>query len=202
MNKPALSRRNFIRGAAITYGSILLLPGCTFLSAKSSWRFFTEEEGALVDAIAEQIIPTDEWTGAKYAGVTNFIDKQLVGPYTRYQEEYRNGLAAIRTSCNKMYHKLFEQLTWDEQTAFLKKMEAGGLSCLANHENCGVSGEVIWQEGTDCSFFSLIRNHTMQGYYGSPRHGGNKDYISYKMVGLGFPFIVGQNRYPGGKNEK
>jgi gluconate 2-dehydrogenase gamma chain len=34
----------------------------------------------------------------------------------------------------------------------------------------------------------------MQGYYGSPRHGGNKNFISYKMIGLDEPQIIGENR--------
>jgi len=35
----------------------------------------------------------------------------------------------------------------------------------------------------------------MQGYYGSPRHGGNKDNMSYKMLKLDYPVVIGQNRY-------
>lgn len=196
MKKTNLSRRRFIGMVALGSGSILLFSRCSV--PKSFWRFFTEEEAALVDAIVEQIIPTDEWAGAKDAGVTNFIDKQLVGPYTRYQEDYRKNLASVQAYSKELHHQLFEQLVWEEQTAFLKKMEVGEFSCLSNLGKCCVSGDVIWEEGMDCSFFSLIRTHTMQGFYGSPRHGGNKDYVSYKMVGLGFPFIVGQNRYPGG----
>jgi Gluconate 2-dehydrogenase subunit 3 len=41
--------------------------------------------------MAEQIVPTDEWPGGCDAGVTNFIDIQLVGTYSRYQEIYRRG---------------------------------------------------------------------------------------------------------------
>ena len=36
----------------------------------------------------------------------------------------------------------------------------------------------------------------MQGFYGSPRHGGNRNYVSYKMLGLEYPRVIGQNRYP------
>jgi gluconate 2-dehydrogenase gamma chain len=35
----------------------------------------------------------------------------------------------------------------------------------------------------------------MQGFYGSPRHGGNRDYVSYKMMKLDYPHVIGQNRY-------
>jgi gluconate 2-dehydrogenase gamma chain len=35
----------------------------------------------------------------------------------------------------------------------------------------------------------------MQSYYGSSRHGGNKNNTSYKMLQLDYPVIIGQNRY-------
>ena len=53
----------------------------------------------------------------------------------------------------------------------------------------------IWEKGFDMQFFELIMDHSLQGFYGSPRHGGNKNYISYKMINLDYPVIIGQNRY-------
>jgi len=195
--KNKISRRQLIRMAAIGSGSLLLLPGCTNLSTKSSWRYFTEKEASLAGFIVEQIIPTDEWLGARDAGVVNFIDKQLVGPLMRHQEKYRNGLAAVVTSCEKIYKKQFGELLWDEQTDFLKKMESGKLSGLLKGDKTeqGKQEPGLWADGLDRAFFGLIRDHAMQGFYGSPRHGGNKNYISYKMIGLDSPLIIGQNRY-------
>ena len=194
MFRNGFSRRRFIQMVAIGSGSLLLFPRCTNPVTKSPWRFFTEREGSLVNAIVEQIIPTDEWPGAKDAGVANFIDKQLVGPYIRYQEKYRKGLAAIEVSCKLLYQKSFEELPWDRQTDYLKLMQGGKLAEMLKKYKSAQSG-IIWAEGLDRIFFGLIRDHTMQGYYGSPRHGGNINYVSYKMIGLDYPFIIGQNRY-------
>jgi len=44
-------------------------------------------------------------------------------------------------------------------------------------------------------FFELLRNHTMEGYYGSPRHGGNRDAVSWRMLGLAEPPVLGRSRY-------
>jgi gluconate 2-dehydrogenase gamma chain len=52
-----------------------------------------------------------------------------------------------------------------------------------------------WEKGLGRQFFRLIRDHSMQGFYGIPRHGGNKNNISYKMMILDYPVIIGQNRY-------
>ncbi|NJK84840.1 MAG: gluconate 2-dehydrogenase subunit 3 family protein [Bacteroidales bacterium] len=168
--KKTFSRRNFLQLTALGTGSILLLPQCSNRSSSSKWLFFTNEEADLVESIIEQIIPTDDWPGAREAGVAHFIDKQLRGPYLRFQEKYRVGLDAVQLTCNELYSKDFQQLTTEEQVQFLKKMETGELtfSQKDGKQNSLSAGE----------FFSLIRDHTMQGFYGSPRHGGNKDYVS------------------------
>jgi len=191
MNK--LTRRNFIQTVSVGCGSLLLFPRCTGLVDESPWRFFTLKEASIVDAITEQVIPANEWSGAKDAGVTNYIDKQLIGPYTRFQEKYRKGLAFVDLTCQNLYHKSFEDLGWDQQTLFLEKMEAGQLPDIIKSSDQKVNQ--IWDNGFDSQFFNLICDHTMQGFYGSPRHGGNRENVSYRMIGLDYPFIVGQNRY-------
>ncbi len=195
MMKNNWSRRRFLKLVTFGSGSVLFLSRCTVRPVKSSWRFFTEKEAALINAIIDQIIPADEWPGAKDAKVCNFIDKQLVSTYTRYQKIYRRGLEGIEASCKMLYQKQFEELSWDDQTSFLKNMDAGKLSDMLKSYTTSQQENNIWSEEFDKTFFSLIRDHTMQGFYGSPRHGGNLNYVSYKMIGLDYPFINGQNRY-------
>jgi gluconate 2-dehydrogenase gamma chain len=164
-----------------TCGSILILPACSVNYSK--WRFFTEEEASLVIAIAEQFIPKDKDPGATDANVINYIDKQLVGPYTRFQETYRNGLRSLNASCTKRFSKEFIDLEWKNQTAFLEMMEKNE---LPNDD---------WVKVDQRRFFRQLLSHTMQGFYGSPRHGGNANYVSYKMMKLDYPHVIGQNRY-------
>jgi gluconate 2-dehydrogenase gamma chain len=182
------SRREFLKtttisAAALTFGAggFSLIEGCSG-SHQSGRLFFSDDEYLLIETVAEQIIPTDEWPGGKDARVADFIDIQLAGPYRRFQQDYRKGLAAINDSCLKKYHMLFKDLSWDKQTEFLKEMETGTLS--GNGWN-----------GSAENFFDLLRSHSLQGYYGSPRHGGNKNFMSYKMIGLDEVQTVGQNRY-------
>ena len=183
-NRKKISRRKFLSLSLLGVGGVALISLNPFSkSTPTNWRFFTNDEGVLVDALAEQIIPTDESMGARDAGATNFIDKQLMGPYFRYQETYRKGLKAIQETCKTNFKKQFEALEWEEQTKFLQSMEAGKME--------GSN----WEKGFDKEFFELIRSHTMQSFYGSPRHGGNKNNVSYKMMRLDYPVIIGQNRY-------
>jgi gluconate 2-dehydrogenase gamma chain len=195
MVKNGLTRRGFIALAAAGTGGMVFLAGCNNLERYSTYRVFTNEEAMLVDALVDQIIPPDEWPGAKDAGVTRFIDRQLAGTYARFCDDYRSGLKSISLSCRKLFNLTFNELTFDQQTDFLKKMEAGKLNELLAEGDSGNTREGIWKDGLDRRFFRLLRDHTMQGFYGSPRHGGNLNYVSYKMVRLDYPLIIGQNRY-------
>ncbi len=181
MKEGKFHRRQFIQGIAAA-GAVSVLGACT--KSVGTWRFFTDAEGKLLDLITEQIVPgDDEFPGASYAGVVNYVDKQLVGPYTRFQEDYRTGLLGVEETSNAMFSKSFGQLTWDNQTKVLQALEEG-------HPQ-----GATWQALSSRSFFSMVVDHTMQGYYGSPRHGGNRNYVSYHMIGLDYPQIIGQNRY-------
>jgi len=134
-------------------------------------------------AISEQFIPADKDPGATDAKVINFFDKQLTGYYTRYQETYRKGLQSIEASALKIFQRSFIDLEWDQQTQFLETMEDGKLP------------SEDWNEIDQRSFFRLLLDHTMQGFYGSPRHGGNCNYVSFKMMKIDYPHVIGQNRY-------
>ena len=71
--------------------------------------------------------------------------------------------------------------------------ELGALSRQQQFEV--VSG--IESEGS--SFFGMVRSHTLEGYYGSPRHGGNRDAVSWRMLGLAEPPLLGRAQYKLGK---
>lgn len=164
-------------GGALSVGHLGRAP-------EGPWRVLTPEEARLVEAVAEQIIPSDRDPGAKEAGVVNYIDRQLDGPYKRFVEKYRTGLRFLSQTCQAQFGKPFEALSWPEQTRVLEALESGKVP------------KEIWTGLSSRDFFSLIRDHSMQGFYGSPRHGGNRNYVSYKMLGLEYPRVIGQNRYP------
>lgn len=177
------NRRNFLKTSVFGIGGVLMLPSC--LKDYTPWQFFSQEEALCMAAICEQIIPADgNGPGATYAGVIYYIDKQLDEVFTWNQEDYRTGIIAIQKCAGELHGAKFEDLEFDIQTAFLEKMEANQLP-IEHWKD-------IVNQG---SLFRTMIQHSMQGFYGSPRHGGNKNYISYKMMKLDYPYIVGQNRY-------
>jgi gluconate 2-dehydrogenase gamma chain len=178
----SMDRRSFLRTGMAGFGSILLMPSC-FRQA-NSYRFFTPEEALCLIALCEQIIPADRHGGgATEAGVIHYIDRQLVAVFDYDQVIYQQGIAALQQSCLDLHGHRFELLNPELQHQLLTNMEAGELP--AQH----------WESLDQNRFFRLVISHTMQGFYGAPRHGGNRNYMSYKMMGLDFPLVVGRNHY-------
>lgn len=173
-----LSRRAFLQ-AAMTAAAA---SGVACGRKGSPWRFFTIDEARALAAISDQIIPPDQDPGASWAGVVDYIDRQLCGPYKNLQTTYRRGLAGVDQSSRSMYGKAFAELASDLQIDVLRKLEQGK------------ARGPVWEQASSAEFFGYVVDHTMQGYYGDPRHGGNRDGASWKMVGLPYPPIRGRQQ--------
>lgn len=151
---------------------------CTVI--RSPWRFLTVDEARTLAAICDQIIPPDQDPGAAWAGVVNYIDVQLCGPFKHLRKTYRQGIAAVEGSSRALFGASFADLASAQQIELLTKMEEGR-----------VPGD-SWKQVSPPEFFGLLVDHTMQGFYGDPRHGGNRDRTSWKMLGVPYPPIRGR----------
>jgi len=175
-----LSRREFMQvavAAAAASGTI----SCT--GTRNPWRFLRTSEARTLAAICDQLIPPDADPGADWARVVNFIDLQLCGPYRDLRAAYRQGVASIEAMARGQFGKTFAELTGEQQAGMLSALEKGE------------GPKNIWREADPREFFEMVLSHTMQGYYGDPRHGGNSGRVSWKMVGLNYPPVRGRLHY-------
>ncbi len=154
-----------------------------------------ETEHAFVVAAVDTMIPADELSpSGSDCGCAVYIDRQLAsawgggakmyraGPYFKgkpeqgYQlpltpaEFITAGIAAANGWSRKTYGRDFDRLESDKRIEALKAMEEGkadlgGLSSRA--------------------FFARLLTLTMEGFFGDPIYGGNRNKASWKM--LGFP---------------
>jgi len=136
----------------------------------SPWRFLTIYEARTLTAVCERIIPADEYPGAAWAGVVRYIDRQLAGHFIEHRKAYREGIAGL----NRRAGGRFEVLEATKQDELLRSIEKDA------------------QLGP---FFSLAIAHTIQGFYGSPRHGGNHDWTSWRMLGVPISPSRGRDLY-------
>jgi Gluconate 2-dehydrogenase subunit 3 len=121
--------------------------------------FFTEAQAAEVDAMAAQIIPSDATPGAREARVINFIDRALVTFEKDQQQAYVKGLQDLDAQTKRLVPSAakFSALTSDQQIQVLTAMEK-------------------------TPFFTLVRTHTVTGFFASPVHGGNYNKAGWKLV--------------------
>ncbi len=175
-----LTRRRFIQ---ITATAAAVGPAISCSRATNPWRFLSVEEAQCLGAICGHIVPSDQDPGAREARVVNYIDRQLVGYLKRHQKAYREGFAGIDQTSLALHGQKFVALPPEKQAEVLTAFDKGE-----------APGEV-WKRRSAKSFFDLVVNHTMQGFYGDPRHGGNRDGVSWKMLGLPYPPIRGRQQY-------
>ncbi len=168
-----ISRRTFLRASSVTLLAAPLVRWPSLL--ESSHRFLTAAEAATLNALCGRIIPEDEDPGAAEAGVLEFIDRKLVGYHRRHQALYRAGLHGLNESSQLLHHQDFVRLAPAQQDALLHRLEVND-----------VPGPT-WARVPPREFFGRVVEHTLEGFYGGPRHGGNRDAVSWRMLGLPTP---------------
>jgi len=185
-----VNRRTFGKWIAVAGSGVAAGVGGVHLldrvgaAPRGKWLTLSDSEIRILDAVAEQIIPTDREPGAKEAHVTVFIDRQLAAyaPYAHLADKYREWLGALDAVAVQRAGKSFPDLPWGEQTKLLQEAESGRID------------KELWKGKTPQQFFGTIVDHVKQGFYGTPAHGGNFNYVSHRMLGILVPTCIGRNR--------
>ena len=126
----------------------------------TKFAFFTPAQAVEIEAMAAQIIPTDETPGAREARVIHFIDRALTTFAKNSQAAYTKGIDDLQAQAKQLVPTAttFSALTGPQQVQVLTAMEK-------------------------TPFFTLVRTHTVIGFFASPVHGGNQDKIGWKLIG-------------------
>jgi gluconate 2-dehydrogenase gamma chain len=173
-DREAISRRLFLINSCAGLGSAWIvshLPEiaaaqehahrAALLQAPTRFEFFTHEQSVEVEAIAAQIIPTDDTPGAREARVIYFIDRALTTFATDERAAFVEGLNDLQKKTQKRFGKpkRFSDLSSAQQTELLKTIEKS-------------------------EFFELARTMTIMGMFTNPEYGGNYDRLGWKLLGF------------------
>jgi gluconate 2-dehydrogenase gamma chain len=184
--------------ASIIEGGLPWKPGAADppdVVTPGGWKYFTAREGATIEAFVDRLIPADELSpGGKDCGCAVYIDRQLAGPYGRSEgwymsgpfqdgtkqqgpqspvtpaQQYRKAVAALDAACRaKFGNHAFVELSDAQKDEALKGLEDGSLKL----------------DGVDSqAFFKLVLTDTQTGFLADPIYGGNRDLVSWKMIGF------------------
>jgi gluconate 2-dehydrogenase gamma chain len=171
--------------------------GATVTSARvtsAGARFFNVNESAFIEAAVDTLIPKDDvGPGAVELGVAGYIDRQMAGGYGKgdrlylegpfvegtpqqgYQlpltpsELLRVGIADVDAYALKKHKSSFASLPVADRLKMMMELDAGKIA-LPNVPT-----------GT---FFGLLLQLTVEGYFADPMYGGNAEKGAWKMIGF------------------
>jgi gluconate 2-dehydrogenase gamma chain len=166
----------------------------------ATYLTLTATEAAFISAAADTIIPADELSpSGTDCGVVAFVDRQLAsawgggakmyrnGPFRKAAPEYgyqlpltpreffAAGITATNAWARKTKGKDFDRLAPKERDAALQALDQGKAEL----------GDFSAKDFSD----ALIQI-VMEGFFADPIYGGNRDKVSWKMVGFpGLPAL-------------
>jgi len=131
------------------------------LLRRAPFAILTPEEARELEAVAAQIIPTDDTPGAREAGVVYFMDNVLGTFGAQFLEPIRGGVPDLLKAARAKNPavRAFAELTGAQQTEVLRSME-------------------------QTPFFGAVRFLTVAGMLGDPSYGGNKDRTGWRLIGF------------------
>jgi gluconate 2-dehydrogenase gamma chain len=165
-----ISRRELFRRAGLSGAAIVALPELSRVlslrrelfaqsQAQPATRTLSAPETATLTAVCARIIPTDDnGPGATEAHAAEYIDRALGGALAMARADYTQGLAAIDTTAQQKFGRMFAALSTVQQDAVLTELQ-------------------------DTPFFALVRGHTLQGTFCDPIYGGNANFVGWDLIG-------------------
>lgn len=143
------------------------------------------EMSTLVAAI-DRIIPGDELgPGASESGVHVFIDSALANDYAGVLPFYQLGLSSLNLAAPS---GTFANEPAETQDAILAAFEAGAVVDVTDAGATPVSTPVRTAQQLGAlqeipqGFFQLMQEHTRQGMFGDPVHGGNRNFAGWDLI--------------------
>jgi gluconate 2-dehydrogenase gamma chain len=174
MNNATLSRRSLLQAIAATMATVASPFGWAEIaqavdhahaagqiSGEQKISFLSPAEAADIEAVAAQIIPTDDSPGAREAGVVYFIDRALATFFSQMAGDYRAQLAAFQTAFRAQHPaaRSFASFPSEQQVEYLKGVD-------------------------QTPFFTTTRLLTLLGMFSLPEYGGNRNGVGWKLIGF------------------
>jgi gluconate 2-dehydrogenase gamma chain len=220
MAEDSIPRRSFLKGAGAAGAAAATVlsgnsepaqaqaqtqaptPAAAPPAAVEAHLTLTATEAAFLSAAYDTFIPADKMSpSGTGCGLVTFIDRQLAGAWGNGARLYRNGpflqgkpehgyqlpltpreyfaagIKATNAWTRKTYGKEFDRLAPAERDATLKAMEAG---------------KADFADFNAKPFFEALYQSAMEGFFADPIYGGNRNKVSWRMVGYpGLPASYG-----------
>lgn len=181
MSDLLLNRRSFVAGSSATVAVFLL--SCEKKESQpetpapesppTTLEIIGPEEAITLAAVLDRLLPAVEEIGAPSAmdlNVMYYIDGQLREPdFASLRDLIKRGLRMVNATAQKYHGGSFHTRTPGLQDSVLSEFQHGGVKGLRFPQ---------------ARFFSQLRAFALEGYWGQPKYGGNKDEQGWAWVDI------------------
>lgn len=156
-----MNRRELLKMVALATGGVViggefLLTGCKNAASDAGFAL-SAEQIALLDEVAETILPTTKTPGAKAAKVGAFMQVMVQDCYElKDQKIFAEGIVKLEEACKKVNGKTFMECSLEERTKFLQQLDAERKEYQSKKK----------QEDPN-HYFQMMKQLTLSGYFSS-----------------------------------
>lgn len=153
--REAILRVSAMLGGAALVGQAAMLAGARRSEAQSRGALFTDADVALLDEIADTILPETGTPGAKAAGVGPFMAMMATDVYyDREQEVFLSGLQDVDERCRVAHGMEFMRASAEQRLSLLQDLDAEQYEYM--------------NEGREpAHYFRLMKELALLGYFTS-----------------------------------
>jgi hypothetical protein len=158
-----IARVSALLGGAALVGQGALLAGCASGAVQPVplAQLFTASDLALLDEIAETILPETSTPGAKAAGVGPFMATMVADAYdAREQQIFRDGLRKLDRECLAMHDVTFIAALPAQRSALLEQLDREQLEVMRRQERRGIAN-------APAHYFRMVKELALLGYFTS-----------------------------------
>ena len=166
----SVTRRTFIASAALIPVAAIQRAPQAAAQTTAPVTVFTAEQRSILSAFIDRLIPKDELgPGATECGVLDYIDGCLADFLAAEKPSFLQGLAAVDAYARTSQGAPLAELSAEKQDAVLTAIDNNQAPNLR-------------------TFFNRVRRLTLEGMFGDPSYGGNRNFAGWNLI-----------RYPGAK---
>lgn len=131
--------------------------------------YISNELQQTLEAVSNRLIPEDEWPSAMVGGVLTYLERRAGEDPVAWMELIETGLRALDAEALLRYGQAFSKLSAGKQDGLLEDVQQDRV------RDWPVSSQ---------TFFNTMLSLVVEGYYGSPDSGGNREGKSWEMIGF------------------
>ncbi|MFV0607195.1 MAG: gluconate 2-dehydrogenase subunit 3 family protein [Niabella sp.] len=160
--RKAVQRVALLLGGSVLGAELFMQTGCKSgttekNAATTLASFFTKDEIAFLDEVAETIIPRTDTPGAKDAMVGEFMNVMVRDCYTpEDQKIFKEGIGKLEQQCQEKYNAGFMKIQPGQRTELLTAIDKEQKEYQANKN-----------KGDEKHYFRMMRELTLLGYFTS-----------------------------------